>query len=158
MRSYIVTHSPLGLLTITEKDGCLERLEFGEKKVEGARWEMTPLLKNTQRELNEYFEGQRSVFDLPLKPSGTPFQQAVWRALLKIPYGRTCTYGDIAEQVGHPGASRAVGMANHQNPIAIVIPCHRVVAATGRLTGYAGGLDKKEYLLSFEHVSAQFDK
>lgn len=158
MRSYIITRSPLGLLTITEKDGCLERLEFGEKKVEGARWEMTPLLKNTQRQLNEYFEGQRSIFDLPLKPSGTPFQQAVWRALQKIPYGRTCTYGDIAEQVGRPGASRAVGMANHQNPIAIVIPCHRVVAATGRLTGYAGGLEKKEYLLSFEHVSAQFDK
>ena len=158
MRSYIVMQSPLGMLTITEKDGCLERLEFGEKKVEDARREMTPLLKSTQRQLGEYFEGQRNVFDLPLRPAGTPFQQAVWHALQAIPYGRTRTYGDIAEQVGRPGASRAVGLANHQNPIAIVIPCHRVIGATGRLTGYAGGLEKKEYLLSFEHVSAQFDK
>lgn len=158
MRSYYTMPSPLGPLTMTEEDGNLARLEFGEKKVDGAQRQLTPLLLSVQRQLAEYFAGQRSFFDLPLSPRGTPFQLAVWRALRSIPYGRTRTYGDIAEQLGRPGASRAVGMANHSNPIAIVIPCHRVIGASGRLTGYAGGLDKKEYLLSFEHVSAQFDK
>lgn len=158
MRNYCCITSPLGTLTLTEEDGRLSRLDFGELTVENAAECVTPLLLDTQRQLDEYFDGQRTHFDLPLAPEGTPFQQAVWRALRGIPYGRTRTYQDIAEQIGNPHASRAVGMANHRNPIAIVIPCHRVIGASGRLTGYGGGLDKKEYLLSMEHVCAQYDK
>ena len=158
MRSYCCIPSPLGVLTMVEDDGRLTRLDFGERIEEGACGRRTPLFEDAERQLNEYFDGQRSFFDLPLGLEGTPFQLAVWDALRKIPYGRTRTYQDIAEQIGHPNAMRAVGMANHRNPIAIVVPCHRVIGASGRLTGYGGGLDKKEYLLSMEHVCAQYDK
>jgi methylated-DNA-[protein]-cysteine S-methyltransferase len=101
-------------------------------------------------QLREYFNGKRSQFDLPLDVSGTPFQRAVWSELRKIPYGSTCSYMDIARSLGKSGAARAVGMANHENPIAIVIPCHRVVGSDGSLTGYAGGLHLKKQLLSIE--------
>ena len=101
-------------------------------------------------ELTEYFAGQRKSFDLPLEPKGTAFQQSVWRALCEIPYGETVSYGQIAERIGNKKACRAVGMANNRNPIAIIIPCHRVIGAGGKLTGYAGGLDKKEFLLELE--------
>lgn len=109
-----------------------------------------PLLQEAEEQLNEYFAGVRREFDLPLAPQGTPFQQAVWAELQKIPYGETRTYGQLAAALGKPRASRAVGGACHCNPVAILIPCHRVVGANGSLTGYAGGLDIKEYLLELE--------
>ncbi len=104
------------------------------------------------KELQEYFEGKRREFTVPLRPEGTAFQKQVWQALLTIPYGQTRSYGQIAAQIGKPGASRAVGMGNHCNPIAILIPCHRVIGANGSMTGYGGGLDIKEYLLKREGV------
>ena len=102
------------------------------------------------RQLDEYFEGARTTFDLPLHPSGTPFQLAVWAQLRTIPTGTTTNYGDIAERIGKPNASRAVGAAVGRNPISIIVPCHRVVGSTGALTGYAGGLDRKVALLTLE--------
>ena len=101
-------------------------------------------------QLTAYFAGELQTFDLPLAPKGTPFQQKVWAYLQTIPYGRTTTYGTIAEELGNPNGSRAVGVANGRNPIAIIIPCHRVVGSNGKLTGYAGGLHIKEALLSLE--------
>ncbi|MDE6624665.1 MAG: methylated-DNA--[protein]-cysteine S-methyltransferase [Alistipes sp.] len=113
------------------------------------------LLRRAERELGEYFAGRRRDFTLPLAPAGTPFQQAVWAELRRIPYGCTRSYGQIARAIGRPAACRAVGMANHRNPIAIVIPCHRVVGAGGALTGYAGGLEAKSRLLEIEKGAAE---
>jgi methylated-DNA-[protein]-cysteine S-methyltransferase len=109
-----------------------------------------PVLGRARDQLAEYFAGSRRTFDLPLGPQGTAFQQAVWRALLAIPYGATCSYAQIAGVVGKPSASRAVGAANGRNPLAIVVPCHRVIGADGSLTGYGGGLAQKEWLLRHE--------
>jgi methylated-DNA-[protein]-cysteine S-methyltransferase len=103
-----------------------------------------------RRQLEEYFAGERREFELDLAPSGSPFQLDVWRALCAIPYGETASYGEIAAAVGQPGAARAVGGANNRNPIAIVIPCHRVIGANGTLTGYGGGLPRKQQLLALE--------
>ena len=110
----------------------------------------TPLLLRGIGQLEEYFTGARKTFDLPLAPGGTPFQQAVWQALTAIPWGETRSYGQIAREIGRPGAARAVGMANHRNPLPILIPCHRVIGAGGRLVGYAGGLELKQALLRLE--------
>ncbi|MCM1251055.1 MAG: methylated-DNA--[protein]-cysteine S-methyltransferase, partial [Alistipes sp.] len=115
--------------------------------------EPTPLLRRAVQELQEYFDGVRRSFDLPLAPAGTPFQQQVWSALLEIPYGETRTYGEIAARIGRPKACRAVGMANNRNPIAIFVPCHRVVGASGALVGYAAGLSVKEFLLRLEEMN-----
>ena len=109
-----------------------------------------PILLKTESQLFEYFTGKRQHFDLPLDPQGTPFQRAVWDALLAIPFGETRTYGQLARQLGNPNATRAVGAANGRNPIAIIVPCHRVVGSTGKLTGFAGGLESKSYLLHLE--------
>ncbi len=112
----------------------------------------TPLLKQAAAQLAEYLEGRRTAFSLPLDPTGTKFQKKVWRALENIPYGETCTYKDIAKAIDSPNAFRAVGMANHNNPLSILVPCHRVIGADGSLTGYAWGLEKKEFLLSLENL------
>ncbi len=109
-----------------------------------------PVLAQTARELGEYFEGARTAFDVPLDLQGTPFQRAVWALLREIPYGATTTYGALAEKLGGPTKTRAVGGANGRNPVGIIVPCHRVVGASGALTGFAGGLDAKAYLLQFE--------
>lgn len=101
-------------------------------------------------QLQEYLDGKRKSFEFPYELHGTPFQKRVWNALCEIPYGETRTYGEIAKAVGNPKACRAVGMANHNNPMTIVVPCHRVIGANGKLTGYGGGLDMKEYLLELE--------
>jgi methylated-DNA-[protein]-cysteine S-methyltransferase len=101
-------------------------------------------------QLEEYFEGRRRRFDLPLEPDGSPFELAVWRALVDIPYGETVSYGEIAARIGRPGAARAVGVANARNPIAVIVPCHRVIGADGSLTGYGGGLERKRLLLDLE--------
>ena len=113
----------------------------------------TALIKKTAKQLEEYFKGKRKVFDIPLELEGTAFQMAVWKALLKIPYGETRSYKDIAAIAGNAKACRAAGMANNRNPIAIIVPCHRVIGADGSLTGYGGGLDKKQYLLELENPS-----
>lgn len=110
------------------------------------------ILEQAAREIGEYFEGKRRAFAVPTAAAGTPFQQAVWNALKEIPYGETRTYGEIARRIGHPRASRAVGQANNRNPLPIVVPCHRVIGASGALTGYAGGLAVKERLLELERT------
>jgi len=115
------------------------------QKAAGARW-----AHQAARELEEYFAGRRSEFSVPLDLDGTPFQKKVWKALRTIPYGETRSYGQIARQVGNPRGARAVGMANHENPVAIVVPCHRVIASDGGLGGYGGGLKKKSFLLWHE--------
>lgn len=140
--------SPIGLLTLVEAHGALIALIFGGDKETPAT---TPLLQEAQHQLSAYFSGKRQTFDLPLAPKGTPFQQTVWQALRQIPYGQTCTYGEIAASIGKPKACRAVGMANHRNPLPILIPCHRVIGGNGDLTGYAGGLAIKQFLLHLEH-------
>lgn len=135
-------------MTAVENHGALVRLSWGPAPDGIAT--ASPLLLRTARELQEYFQGGRRAFTLPVAPEGTAFQQAVWRALLEIPCGTTVAYGELARNLGRPGAARAVGMACHSNPIAIVIPCHRVVGAHGALTGYAGGLVLKRRLLELE--------
>jgi len=110
-----------------------------------------PVLLKVERQLQEYFAGSRRAFDLPLDMRGTAFQKDVWEALLAIPYGETRSYGQLAKQLGRPSASRAVGAANGRNPISIVVPCHRVIGSTGKLTGFAGGLDIKARLLNLEN-------
>ncbi|QNO28421.1 methylated-DNA--[protein]-cysteine S-methyltransferase [Sphingopyxis sp. OPL5] len=109
-----------------------------------------PLLVETERQLGEYFAGDRRRFDVPLSFAGTAFQKSVWAALLAIPFGETRSYGEVAVQIGKPGASRAVGAANGRNPISIIAPCHRVIGSTGKLTGFAGGMEAKQYLLELE--------
>ncbi len=108
------------------------------------------IIRQTIKQLDEYFRGKRKKFELPLNPKGTEFQKKVWLQLMNIPYGKTATYKDIATLIGNTNASRAVGNANNKNPIAIIIPCHRVIGSNNKLTGYAGGLDKKEKLLNLE--------
>jgi len=148
-------NSILGPIRLAEENEALCAVEFcpeGVPELEPLPRKVvqTPLLQEAEEQLNEYFAGLRREFDLPLAPKGTPFQQAVWQQLLRIPYGEVRTYGQLAAALGKPGASRAVGSACHRNPLCILIPCHRVVGADGSLTGYAGGLDIKEYLLELE--------
>lgn len=109
-----------------------------------------PVLQQAMAELREYFRGEREEFTVPLAPKGTPFQQRVWAELVKIPYGTTISYGELARRIGQPTASRAVGLANGQNPLSIIVPCHRVIGSTGKLTGYGGGIENKKLLLQLE--------
>jgi methylated-DNA-[protein]-cysteine S-methyltransferase len=141
--------SPLGSLTLASSTQGLVSIQFGLNMPFDGIIDDAANLEATEQ-LREYFDGKRTQFHLPLDVSGTPFQMAVWSELRKIPYGSTCSYIDIARSLGKPGAARAVGMANHENPIAVVIPCHRVVGADGSLTGYAGGLHLKQQLLGIE--------
>lgn len=129
------------------RDGYLTRIVFGG--VEDAPGG-DAVLAVAAKQLSEYFAGERRSFDVPLMPEGTEFQKKVWRALAEIPYGETRSYADIAAAVGSPKGSRAVGMANHVNPLPVIVPCHRVVGKSGKLVGYAGGLDMKTMLLELE--------
>lgn len=156
--------SPIGPLTIVKGEQELYKIEFGRiaqtlpslqnwmKKVfpERACAQDNEQIAPVAAQLREYFRGDRFQFSLPLVFQGTTFQKQVWQALRQIPYGETRTYKDIAEAIGSPKAIRAVGNANNKNPLSIVVPCHRVIGANGSLTGYGGGLDKKQYLLQFE--------
>ena len=142
--------SPIGLLTIEETDGAITALRFGGETVSPPP---TPLLQRAAQQLTEYFDARRRRFDLPLRPQGTAFQQAAWSALCDIPYGQTRTYAQQAAAIGNPKACRAVGMANHRNPLPLFIPCHRVIGAGGKLTGYAGGLAVKRFLLELEQAA-----
>ena len=142
---------PIGRIGIAADDGGICGVFFStEAPPEGFEQAETPMIKKAAGQLGEYFEGRRKEFDLPLHLGGTEFQAAVWRALMTIPAGETRSYKDIAIMVGNPGASRAVGMANNRNPVAIIVPCHRAIAKSGKLAGYAGGLAAKEYLLALE--------
>ena len=153
---YAVMSTPLGPLTLASTPKGLASLHFGKNipRERNRRRRLQP--RYSFDEIEEYFQGERTQFDFPLDFTGTPFQVAVWRELLKIPYGETRTYGEIARRLGKPGASRAVGMANHENRIAIVIPCHRVIGHNGSLTGYAGGIHLKQQLLSLERNQRHF--
>lgn len=151
MEKVLFICTPLGKIAVIESDGAITQLLFpGTVLPDGVKQQETPLLLQAAAQMEEYFQGKRSRFLLPLRPLGTPFQKKVWEALLTIPYGETRSYGQIAAQIGSPKACRAVGHANHCNPIPIIIPCHRVVGTSGKLTGYAGGLEAKELLLKLE--------
>jgi methylated-DNA-[protein]-cysteine S-methyltransferase len=152
--SYTEMESPVGPLLLAADDGGLRQILFvkGKRVVrpDPAWHEDRRPLEETIRQLSAYFSGELQRFSLPLAPEGTPFQLEVWRRLCDIPYGETLSYGEVARRIGHPNASRAVGLANGANPIPIVIPCHRVIGSTGKLTGYGGGLLTKEKLLALE--------
>ena len=149
---YAVMNSPMGPLTVATTEKGLASVHFGKSVPSGIAADESGK-SEVVKQLSEYFEGKRSTFELSLDVRGTAFQRSVWKQLLQIPYGETRSYGEIARAVGKPAAARAVGMANHYNPVAIVIPCHRVVGRNGSLTGYAGGLHLKEQLLSIERRS-----
>lgn len=150
-RDTLVVPSPIGPLTLTAEGGALTAIDFGAPaSVADGAPPADPVLPEAARQLEAYFAGELRDFDLPLRPSGTPFQLTVWEALRRIPYGATVSYGELAASIGRPGAARAVGSANHHNPLPIVLPCHRVIGADGTLTGYAGGLGIKTALLAVE--------
>ena len=153
-RSGIEIETPIGPLRLVAAGGRLVELELPPldrqpppaPTDEGDR----QLLADATEQLEAYFAGRRMSFDLPLDLEGTPFQQRVWRELCEIPYGETISYGELAIRIGKPGSARAVGLANGQNPIAVIVPCHRVIGSTGKLTGYGGGLERKAWLLDHE--------
>ncbi|MCV7067541.1 methylated-DNA--[protein]-cysteine S-methyltransferase [Mycolicibacterium farcinogenes] len=145
--------SPVGLLTLAGRDGRLMHLRMVDQTYEPSRtgWETDDsAFPEAVEQLAAYFAGKLTEFDLELDMVGTQFQRRVWEALRTIPYGETCSYGEIARQIGSPAAFRAVGLANGHNPIGIIVPCHRVIGANGSLTGYGGGLDRKRALLELE--------
>ena len=143
-----VYHSPFGDMELTYEEDAVTALKMAEKEAKGDAPEGLALA--VFRELDEYFQGKRKIFDIPLRTHGTPFQEKVWAALRAIPYGEVRSYKEVAEAIGHPKAYRAVGMANNANPIFIIVPCHRVIGSDGSLTGYGGGLPMKKALLSLE--------
>jgi methylated-DNA-[protein]-cysteine S-methyltransferase len=153
--------SPVGTLTLVATDDGLAAILWENDRPGRVPLKIAaeegghPVLADTERQLAEYFAGQRTQFALPLDWSGTDFQRQVWKALLTIPFGETRSYAQIAAQIGRPGAARAVGAANGRNPVSIVAPCHRVVGTTGALTGFAGGLDVKARLLALESQETQ---
>ena len=156
-RVHTVVDSPVGPLTLVAEDDALAGLYLTDQRHRPAeetfgRPDDAPF-GPVVAQLAEYFAGERTDFELPLNLSGTPFQRTVWTALREIPYGTTISYGELADRIGRPTASRAVGLANGKNPVGIVVPCHRVVGASGDLTGYGGGLDRKRRLLDFERLT-----
>ncbi|MEM0978974.1 MAG: methylated-DNA--[protein]-cysteine S-methyltransferase [Cyanobacteria bacterium P01_H01_bin.58] len=158
MTYYTWIESPVGELMLTSDGSALTGLYIkGQKHFPQslATWNESTAIElfgQTQHQLTEYFAHQRQTFELPLHPQGTPFQESVWQNLRQIPFGKTISYSTLAQRVGKPTAFRAVGAANGRNPISIIVPCHRVVGSTGKLTGYAGGLDRKNWLLHHEQA------
>lgn len=147
---YTHSPSPLGTLLLVGTETHLVRLELN-KVTPAPEWVRADERFATERaQLGAYFAGELTLFDLPLAPAGTSFQQRVWRALTEIPYGQTWSYGQLAQRIGAPGAARAVGLANGRNPLPIIVPCHRVIGSTGALTGYGGGIERKRWLLAHE--------
>ncbi|MHA7662620.1 methylated-DNA--[protein]-cysteine S-methyltransferase [Mycolicibacterium sp. HS_4_1] len=153
--------SPVGTITLAGRDGRIRHLRMDEQTYEPSHdgWEPDQTaFQDAVDQLTAYFAGDLQEFDLELDLVGTGFQRRVWGALLTIPYGETRSYGEIALQVGSPGASRAVGLANGHNPVGIIVPCHRVIGANGSLTGYGGGLDRKKLLLDLEKSRSGADE
>jgi methylated-DNA-[protein]-cysteine S-methyltransferase len=162
MHEHVIIDSPIGPLTLVAANGMLAGLYLDAPRSGSARHEPGAELLGAQADpasepfsaaatqLAAYFAGRLTEFTLPLAPAGTPFQRRVWAGLQAIPYGETWSYGHLASKIGNPTAARAVGLANGRNPIAVVIPCHRVIGSDGSLTGYGGGLDRKRYLLDLE--------
>lgn len=149
--NYQLLETPIGTLRLLSDDGQLVAIEFeGQYALDAKPDDADPVLTETARQLQEYFNGERQDFDLPLAPGGTDFQRSVWQALRDIPYGEVRSYRDIARAIGRASAVRAVGAANGRNPVPIVVPCHRVIGSDGSLTGFAGGLDAKKRLLQCE--------
>jgi methylated-DNA-[protein]-cysteine S-methyltransferase len=152
----------IGDLTLAaDDDGAITPVGFGGETAAGGNGQAAgssaaAALDAAATQLHEYLAGERTDFDLPLRPHGNPFEQLVWAELARIPYGETTSYGEIARRIGHPGSARAVGRANGRNPIAIVLPCHRVIGSDGSLTGYGGGLDLKRTLLTLEAETARW--
>ena len=152
-----MTDTPVGRILLAGESDCLRFLVFDNEKsltrhkLPGDTWEQNESpFREVIRQLKAYFSGKLRSFDVPVQGAGTDFQQEVWRALLDVPYGETRSYGEIANSIGNPKAVRAVGAANGRNPIAIVVPCHRVIGSDGTLTGFGGGLPRKQYLLNLE--------
>lgn len=156
--------SPVGELLLTAHHQALTGLYLQGQKYfpeQTSDWQAAPdsaPLNLAQQELSEYFAHQRQQFTVPLDPAGTAFQKQVWQLLRQIPFGQTISYGTLAHNLGQPHASRAVGAANGRNPISIIVPCHRVIATNGKLTGYAGGIDRKQWLLQHEQGTSKSQK
>lgn len=151
MKKAFIYPSKIGELGIAEEDGFITHIFFGNSvRPHEFDLEETQLIKKAKKQIDEYLIGQRKVFDLPLNPKGTEFEKQVWSALIKIPFSQTRTYKDIAIAIDNEKACRAVGRANSRNPIGIVVPCHRVIGSSGKLTGYSGGLEIKRFLLELE--------
>lgn len=147
-----IYNTPIGKISLTEDGQAITCLDFIAEDIQiDTKTEETKLLADAYNQLMDYLNGERKEFTLPLKPSGTPFQQKVWEVLQSIPYGKTLSYKEVATKAGNPKACRAVGMANNRNPIPIIIPCHRVIGADGKLVGYGGGLPIKIKLLTIEN-------
>ncbi|MPY62858.1 methylated-DNA--[protein]-cysteine S-methyltransferase [Streptomyces spongiae] len=160
MKQHTITDSPYGPLTLVATDGVLSGLYMTDQRHRPPEETFgdpddTPFGEVTEQ-LRAYFAGELKEFTLPLHLTGTPFQRSVWEQLCRIPYGETRSYGDLADALGNPKASRAVGLANGKNPVGIIVPCHRVVGSDGSLTGYGGGLERKRRLLDFERGTALF--
>ena len=157
IEDYCYYQSPIGLIRMVETGGFLTKADFVKQSPESEHFQpdsisnSSTLLIDACRQLGEYFDGRRQIFDLALQPNGTDFQRSAWESLLRIPYGETRSYLQQADSLRNPKAIRAIGQANSRNPIPIIIPCHRVIGKNGSLTGYAGGLDRKTRLLSLEH-------
>lgn len=155
MKNLYFYNTDIGKIGIADNGKAITNVYFNESpQLKDTEIKETDLLKEAAQQLKDYLAGKRKSFNIPLMPEGTEFQQNVWKALQQIPYGKTCTYGEIARKIGNPKACRAVGMANNKNPIGIFIPCHRVIGANGKLVGYAGGLEMKEHLLAIEKINA----
>lgn len=150
MKEIYYYNSPIGILKIVASEGYLNEISFAQKKGENPS-SLSPILLTCKEQLDLYFAKKLQIFNIPIKFTvGTPFQQEVWQKLCEIPYGATVSYKQIAQNVKREKAVRAIGGANNKNPIVIIVPCHRVIGANGKLVGYGGGLDKKEYLLNLE--------
>ncbi|RAS62720.1 methylated-DNA-[protein]-cysteine S-methyltransferase [Vibrio diazotrophicus] len=154
MNYYTYYQSPYGQMTIQANDtgllGAWFEIQTTQPQDLGAYSDDHAILNQAKIQIEEYFSGRRTQFDLPLAAKGTDFQQSVWQALCKIPYGETWSYQQLADEIGNPKAVRAVGLANGKNPISVIVPCHRVIGKNGKLTGYAGGVETKEKLLQLE--------
>ncbi|MCD8071608.1 MAG: methylated-DNA--[protein]-cysteine S-methyltransferase [Alistipes sp.] len=156
MKKCYYYQTSIGTIGIAEKDGFITDVRFGSDadNEDFKATEETPILREAFAQLQQYLSGERYGFDLPVRPSGTVFQEKVWECLCEIPYGQTRSYGEIARIIGKPEASRVVGMANNRNPIPIFVPCHRVIGSNGKLVGYAGGLQIKKKLLELERSAS----
>lgn len=152
MKNLYYYNTKIGKLGICEENGDITNIYFENSKIKNEDYEImeNEIIKEANRQLSEYFDGKRKEFKLPLNPKGTDFKQSVWASLQRIPYGKTCTYKDVAIDIDNPKACRAVGLANNTNPIPIIFPCHRVIGSNKKLVGYAGGLEIKQYLINLE--------